>query len=72
MGWKHAYLRDPDGHELSLYWGCKTLSEDTVLKNKPAQMATCSCSKRTGRRPASPFRGLRMVGGAVISEPFSS
>ncbi len=19
-GWKHAYLRDPDGHELSLYW----------------------------------------------------
>lgn len=20
-GWKHAYLKDPDGHELSLYWG---------------------------------------------------
>ena len=19
-GWKHAYLRDPDGHEISLYW----------------------------------------------------
>jgi catechol 2,3-dioxygenase-like lactoylglutathione lyase family enzyme len=19
-GWKHAYLRDPDGHNLSLYW----------------------------------------------------
>jgi catechol 2,3-dioxygenase-like lactoylglutathione lyase family enzyme len=19
-GWRHAYLRDPDGHELSLYW----------------------------------------------------
>lgn len=19
-GWQHAYLRDPDGHELSLYW----------------------------------------------------
>ena len=19
-GWKHAYLNDPDGHELSLYW----------------------------------------------------
>lgn len=19
-GWKHAYLKDPDGHELSLYW----------------------------------------------------
>ena len=20
-GWKHAYLDDPDGHEVSLYWG---------------------------------------------------
>ena len=19
-GWKHAYLKDPDGHEISLYW----------------------------------------------------
>jgi catechol 2,3-dioxygenase-like lactoylglutathione lyase family enzyme len=19
-GWRHAYLKDPDGHELSLYW----------------------------------------------------
>jgi catechol 2,3-dioxygenase-like lactoylglutathione lyase family enzyme len=19
-GWKHAYLRDPDGHQISLYW----------------------------------------------------
>ena len=25
-GWKHAYLSDPDGHELSLYWaGAKRL-----------------------------------------------
>jgi catechol 2,3-dioxygenase-like lactoylglutathione lyase family enzyme len=22
-GWRHAYLRDPDGHELSLYWAGK-------------------------------------------------
>ena len=22
-GWTHAYLRDPDGHELSLYWAGK-------------------------------------------------
>lgn len=20
-GWRHAYLNDPDGHEVSLYWG---------------------------------------------------
>ncbi len=25
-GWRHAYLNDPDGHELSLYWaGAKRL-----------------------------------------------
>jgi uncharacterized glyoxalase superfamily protein PhnB len=25
-GWKHAYLNDPDGHEISLYWaGSKRL-----------------------------------------------
>ncbi len=31
-GWKHAYLDDPDGHEISLYWaGSKRLQ-----KTKPA------------------------------------
>jgi catechol 2,3-dioxygenase-like lactoylglutathione lyase family enzyme len=32
-GWKHAYLNDPDGHEVSLYWaGAKRLR-----KVKPAK-----------------------------------
>ena len=27
-GWKHAYLNDPDGHEVSLYWaGAKRLKK---------------------------------------------
>jgi hypothetical protein len=27
-GWKHAYLDDPDGHEVSLYWaGAKRLKK---------------------------------------------
>ena len=31
-GWKHAYLDDPDGHEVSLYWaGAKRLKK-TVRK----------------------------------------
>jgi|SRR5579871_725653 len=35
-GWKHAYLDDPDGHEVSLYWaGAKRLK-----KVKPAKTAT--------------------------------
>jgi hypothetical protein len=28
VGWKHAYLDDPDGHEVSLYWaGAKRLKK---------------------------------------------
>ena len=28
-GWKHAYLDDPDGHEVSLYWaGAKRLNKN--------------------------------------------
>lgn len=28
-GWRHAYLYDPDGHEISLYWaGKKRLQKD--------------------------------------------
>jgi catechol 2,3-dioxygenase-like lactoylglutathione lyase family enzyme len=29
-GWKHAYLNDPDGHEVSLYWSAgKRLTRST-------------------------------------------
>lgn len=28
-GWKHAYLKDPDGHELSLYWAGNKRFEKT-------------------------------------------
>lgn len=29
-GWRHAYLRDPDGHQISLYWaGVKRLRKTT-------------------------------------------
>jgi catechol 2,3-dioxygenase-like lactoylglutathione lyase family enzyme len=30
-GWKHAYLDDPDGHEVSLYWaGAKRFKKSTM------------------------------------------
>jgi catechol 2,3-dioxygenase-like lactoylglutathione lyase family enzyme len=30
-GWRHAYLNDPDGHEVSLYWaGAKRLQKSKV------------------------------------------
>ena len=32
-GWRHAYVDDPDGHEISLYWaGRKRFRKTTMLK----------------------------------------
>jgi catechol 2,3-dioxygenase-like lactoylglutathione lyase family enzyme len=31
-GWRHAYLDDPDNHEISLYWAGPNRLEKTVMK----------------------------------------
>jgi len=31
-GWRHAYLNDPDGHEISLYWAGENRWQKTVMK----------------------------------------
>ena|SRR5690349_6533413 len=31
-GWRHAYLNDPDGHEISLYWAGENRMKKTILK----------------------------------------
>ncbi len=31
-GWKHAYLNDPDGHEISLYWAAGGRRKKTVMQ----------------------------------------
>jgi catechol 2,3-dioxygenase-like lactoylglutathione lyase family enzyme len=31
-GWRHAYLRDPDGHQLSLYWAGQKRFRKTTLR----------------------------------------
>ena len=31
-GWRHAYLNDPDGHELSIYWAGENRMKKTVMK----------------------------------------
>jgi catechol 2,3-dioxygenase-like lactoylglutathione lyase family enzyme len=31
-GWRHAYLNDPDGHEISLYWAGENRMKKTMLK----------------------------------------
>ncbi len=30
-GWRHAYLRDPDGHEISLYWAGRARLRATAM-----------------------------------------
>ncbi len=31
-GWRHAYINDPDGHEISLYWAGENRMKKTVLR----------------------------------------
>jgi len=31
-GWRHAYLNDPDGHEISLYWAGENRMKKTVMQ----------------------------------------
>lgn len=31
-GWRHAYLDDPDGHEISLYWSAGGRMKKTVMR----------------------------------------
>jgi catechol 2,3-dioxygenase-like lactoylglutathione lyase family enzyme len=31
-GWRHAYLNDPEGHEISLYWAGELRTKKTVMK----------------------------------------
>src|ERR1700747_126426 len=31
-GWRHAYINDPDGHEISLYWAGEKRMKKTVMK----------------------------------------
>jgi catechol 2,3-dioxygenase-like lactoylglutathione lyase family enzyme len=31
-GWRHVYLNDPDGHEISLYWAGENRMKKTVMK----------------------------------------
>ncbi|MBV9087858.1 MAG: hypothetical protein JO187_01255 [Acidobacteria bacterium] len=31
-GWRHAYLNDPDEHELSLYWAGENRMKRTVMR----------------------------------------
>ncbi len=48
-GWRHAYLDDPDGHELSLYWAGANRMKKTVMK-AAAEAKKVGKAKRARRR----------------------
>ena len=39
-GWMHAYLNDPDGHEISLFWAGENRMKKTVVKAAKEVAAT--------------------------------
>lgn len=43
-GWRHAYLNDPDGHEISLYWAGENRMRKTMMK---------AIEKAAARKPRS-------------------
>lgn len=45
-GWRHAYLNDPDGHEISLYWAGENRMRKTVMRT----------AKEAGKPPAAKGR----------------
>jgi catechol 2,3-dioxygenase-like lactoylglutathione lyase family enzyme len=48
-GWQHAYLDDPDGHEISLYWAGGNRMKKTVMRTAAKAKKTAKAA-RAGRK----------------------
>ena len=44
-GWRHAYLNDPDGHEISLYWAGENRMKKTVMQTAKVVEKTPAAKK---------------------------
>ncbi len=45
-GWRHAYLNDPDGHEISLYWAGDKRMKKTVMRTAKEVENTPAAKRR--------------------------
>ena len=45
-GWRHAYLNDPDGHEISLYWAGAIRMKKTVMQTAKVVEKTPEATRR--------------------------
>jgi catechol 2,3-dioxygenase-like lactoylglutathione lyase family enzyme len=43
-GWRHAYLNDPDGHEISLYWAGENRMAKTVMQAAKEAAKSSDCA----------------------------
>ena len=51
-GWRHAYLNDPDGHEISLCWAGENRMKKTVMRpSKKLPGLTAGISETDGCLP---------------------
>ena len=50
-GWRHVYINDPDGHEISLYWAGEMRMQKTVM----------AAAKRVEKTPAATPKPARSV-----------
>jgi catechol 2,3-dioxygenase-like lactoylglutathione lyase family enzyme len=48
-GWRHAYLNDPDGHEISLYWAGENRMKKTVMRTAREVEKTPAASQVRGK-----------------------
>jgi hypothetical protein len=52
--WRHAYVNDPDGHEISLYWAGEHRMKKSVMKaarKAPAPDSKAKSRSLVGMRP---------------------
>ena len=45
-GWRHAYLNDPDGHEISLYWAGEKRMQKTVMQTAKVVEKTPAATRK--------------------------
>jgi catechol 2,3-dioxygenase-like lactoylglutathione lyase family enzyme len=51
-GWRHAYLNDPDGHEISLYWAGKKRFQKTTMRRSASAYDTVGVGEEEERNRA--------------------
>ena len=55
-GWRHVYINDPDGHEISLYWAGEARMQKTVMAAAKRIEKAPLATPRSGRAASPPSK----------------